>query len=76
MAIDNSGESKVRGFILYPIGLKVSQCPAYSSDVLKFVTAAERYALESIEHDDFAGKLNQSKFVVFNYDSSGLIHSH
>src|SRR5262249_51628806 len=42
----------------YPIGLKVSQCPAYSSDVVKFVTAAERCALESIEYDDFASKLN------------------
>jgi hypothetical protein len=53
MAIDNSGERKVRGFILYPIGLKVRQRPAYSGNVLKFVTAAERYASANIERDAF-----------------------
>jgi hypothetical protein len=43
----------VRGFILYPIGLKVPQRPAHSGDVLKFVTVTERYASVSIERDDF-----------------------
>ena len=33
MAIDSSGKRKVRGFIIHPIDLKVSQRPAYSCDV-------------------------------------------
>jgi len=35
MAIDNSGKRKVRGFIVYPVDLKVSRRPGYSGDVLK-----------------------------------------
>jgi hypothetical protein len=53
MAIDNSGKRKVRGFIVYPIDVKVSQRPAYSGDVSKFVIDAERYASGRIERDDF-----------------------
>src|SRR5262249_31653803 len=74
MAIDNSGKRKVRGFIVYPIGLRAAQ-PVYSAGALNFVIDAERYASASIEREDFGGKPNQSEHVSFNYDSSGSIHS-
>jgi hypothetical protein len=40
IAIDNSGERKVRGFIVYPIGLMAAEPLAYSGDVLEFVIDA------------------------------------
>jgi hypothetical protein len=43
-AIDNSGERKVRSFIVYPIGLKVPQRRLFT-DVLKFVIDTERLCI-------------------------------
>src|SRR5262245_5222134 len=68
MPIDNSGERKVRGFIVYPVGLKAPRRPAYAGDVLKFVIDAERYASASIEREAFAGKPNQNDGLLVGLD--------
>src|SRR5215831_20275881 len=72
MAIQNSGERKMRGFIVYSIGLRAAERSMDSDDVLEFVLTNQRSGAASIYCDHRGGKMNQSKFLAFNYDSSGL----
>src|SRR5215472_14296890 len=64
MAIHNSGERKVRGFIVYPHRPKAAERSVYSSDVLELVLTCECCGGASIYHDRLESKLNQSKWVA------------
>src|SRR5262252_8047971 len=70
MAIHNSGERKVRGFIIYPIGLRLQNALCIRVLFWNWLLTRECYGAASIYHDRLKRKLNQSKWVVFNYDFS------
>jgi hypothetical protein len=70
MAIHNSGERKVRGFIVYAIGLKLQNTRCIRVTFWNWLLTRDRYAAASIYHDPVESKFNQSKCVAFNYDFS------
>jgi len=61
MAIHNSGERKVRAFIVYPIGLRLLNTRCIRVMYWNCLLTHDRYVAASIYHDCVESKLNQSK---------------